>query len=97
MVKIMTLEEIKVYVRQDDDDPFLVELIDISQDYIDSMVGVTYKENTKLVNLASLLQKKLILDMYGNRGTEIPGTTKTDKIVTSILDKLGNYESTVTT
>jgi uncharacterized phage protein (predicted DNA packaging) len=93
----MTLEEIKVYVRQDDDDPFLVELIDISQDYIDSMVGVTYKENTKLVNLASLLQKKLILDMYGNRGTELPGTTKTDKIVTSILDKLGNYESTVTT
>jgi hypothetical protein len=61
------------------------------------MVGVTYKENTKLVNLASLLQKKLILDMYENRGTEIPGTTKTDKIVTSILDKLGNYESTVTT
>lgn len=42
------------------------------------------------MKLANLLQKKLIADMFENRGTEISNSTK-DTIVTTILDKLSNY------
>ncbi|MNP84829.1 hypothetical protein D3C76_1843090 [compost metagenome] len=56
------------------------------------MVGIFYKADEKAVKLATLLQKKLVNDMYENRNTEIPSNTKQDRIVTSILDKLSNYE-----
>lgn len=89
----MTLEEAKSYIRLDDeyDDTYVTELIETSQIYIDLMVGTAYKSYPNAVKLASLLQKKLISDMYDNRGTEIPSNTKQDKIVNSILDKLSNY------
>lgn len=89
----MTLQEIKDYLKIDDiyEDNFLNELIEISQIYIDSMVGAFYRIDVKAVKLASLLQKKLIADMYSNRSTEVPQNTKQDRIVTSILDKLSNY------
>lgn len=90
----MTLEDVKNYLRIDseDDDTYLSELLEVSLIYIDSMVGEDYKTNEKAVKLATLLQKKLISDMYENRGTEIPNNTKKDIIVTSILDKLSLYE-----
>lgn len=93
----MTLDDIKQYLHIDyeDEDLYLTELIEISQIYIDSMVGEDYKTDVKAVKLAELLQKKLISDMYENRGTEIASNTKKDIIVTSILDKLSNYEVTV--
>lgn len=89
----MTLEEVKNYIRVDSnyDDNFITELIEVSQIYIDSMVGVNYKTDEKAVKLSSLLQKKLISDMYDQRSTEITSNTKKDIIVTSILDKLSNY------
>lgn len=93
----MTLEEVKNYLRIDDiyEDNFLNELIEVSQIYIDSMVGEYYKQDIKAIKLANLLQKKLISDMYENRSTEIPQNTKQDRIVTSILDKLSNYTEVV--
>ena len=86
----MALEEIKDYLRISDnyEDSFIQELIEISQIYIDSMVGINYKTDTKAIKLANLLQKKLIADMYENRSTEVPQNTKQDRIVTSILDSL---------
>lgn len=89
----MTLEEVKDYLKidYDDEDSYLTELIDISLVYIDSMVGESYKTDEKAVKLSTLLQKKLMSDMYENRGTEIASNSKQDKIVTSILDKLSNY------
>lgn len=86
----MTLEEVKNYLRIDyeEDDVLLSDLIEISGEYIYSCVGETYKTDEKAKRLANLLQKKLIADMFENRGTEIPNSTKRDRIVTSILDKL---------
>lgn len=86
----MTLQEIKDYLRIDSDDEniFLTELIEISEIYITSMVGTNYKTDEKAIKLATLLQKKLISDMYENRSTEIASNTKQDRIVTSILDAL---------
>ena len=91
----MEISDIKAYLKIDDEeeDLYLQELIDISLIYIDSMVGEGYKEDTKAVKLANLLQQKLISDMHENRGTEVAGDTKADRIVVSILDKLSGYES----
>lgn len=99
----MTLEEIKEYLHIDytDEDLYLNELIDVSLIYIDSMVGESYKTDEKAVKLASLLQKKLISDMYENRGTEIASNkkiasnSKRDIIVNSILDKLSLYTEVI--
>lgn len=90
----MTLENLKLYLHIDyaDEDTYLNELIEVSGIYIDSMVGEFYKTDEKAVKLAGLLQKKLINDMYENRGTEISNNTKKDIIVTSILDKLALFE-----
>lgn len=89
----MTLEEIKAYLRIDyeDDDDILSELLIVSEEYINSCVGIGYKSDEKAMKLSKLLQKKLIYDMYEKRGTEIANNTKKDTIVITILDKLSNY------
>ena len=91
---MLTLEEAKRYLKIDfeDDDEDIESFIEAAEAYIDSMVGILYKTDEKAVKLATLLQKKLVNDMYENRNTEIPSNTKQDRIVTSILDKLSNYE-----
>jgi len=89
----ITLDTVKYHMRIDDndDDSYIGTLIEISGIYITSMVGDKYKENEKAVKLASILQLKIINDLYSSRGTEIPTGTKKDVIVTSILDKLSNF------
>ena len=89
----LTPNAVQDYLKVDDDYDvqLLNELIEVSLIYIDSMVGEAYKLDEKAVKLATLLQKKLVADMYDNRSTEIASNTKQDKIVTSILDKLSNY------
>jgi len=93
----MDLDYIKIYMRIDgnEDDPYLQDLIEISEIYIDSMVGENYKLDVKLSKLSTLLQQKLISDMYESRGTQIPSGTKTDRIVESILMKLSIAESVI--
>ncbi len=90
----MTLETVKNYLRIDsvDDDILLNTLIEVSQIYIDSCAGETYKSDIKLVKLAELLKLKIISDLYENRSTEIVSNTKKDITVTTILDKLSNAE-----
>jgi uncharacterized phage protein (predicted DNA packaging) len=89
----LTLTDTQAYLRVEDnyDNTYITELIETSQIYIESCVGTAYQTNEKAVKLAILLQKKLIADMYDQRGTEIPNNTKQDKITQSILDKLSNY------
>lgn len=89
----MTLDELKLYLRIDDDseDSFLSEILEASQIYIDSMVGEDYKTDEKAIKLATILQKKLCNDLYSSRGTTIDNDKK-DIIVNSILDKLSLYE-----
>ena len=93
MIKNMDLEILKLYLRIDDDseDIYLNELIEVSQIYIDSMVGEVYKTDEKAVKLATILQKKLCNDLYSSRGTTIDNDKK-DIIVNSILDKLALFD-----
>lgn len=95
MIVAMALEQVKNYLRIDlaEDDGDIADYIEASQIYIDSMVGEAYKADAKAVKLAEIVQRKLINDMYENRSTEVTQNTKQDRIVTSILDKLSNYES----
>jgi uncharacterized phage protein (predicted DNA packaging) len=88
------LEQAKNYLRVDctEDDADIQAYIEASQIYIDSMVGEAYKTDEKAVKLCEIVQKKLINDMYENRSTEVAQNTRQDRIVTSILDKLSNYE-----
>ena len=93
----VTLQQAKDHskIENDDENINIQILVDTSLIYIDSMVGEYYKTDEKAIKLADLLQLKLINDMYDNRSTEIAGNTKTDRIVTSILDKLSNYVAEV--
>ena len=93
----MTIDEAKSYLKidGDDEDNDVTALIENSQLYIDMMVGENYKIDPKAVKLAVLLQQKLMTDMHDNRSTEVAGNTKADRIVVSILDKLGNYEEVI--
>ncbi|WP_203522475.1 head-tail connector protein [Fusobacterium sp. IOR10] len=89
----ITLDTVKHHMRidNDDDDGYIETLIETSEIYITSMVGDKYKKDKKAIKLASILQLKIINDLYSSRGTEIQVGTKKDVIVTSILDKLSNF------
>lgn len=80
------------YLRVYDDSEYnqIKNFMAIAENYVDSMVGQGYKNDPVGVNLADILIKKLVDDMYNNRGTAIEG--KRDILVTSILDRLSIYE-----
>lgn len=88
----MTLEEAKNYLRIDDnfDDVYIESLIDTTQIYIDSCVGEAYKSNDKLVKLATLVQYKLINDLYDSKSSHIQNNMVRDRIVETIFMKLAN-------
>lgn len=91
------LQEIKDYLRVDytDDDELISGMIIQSQSYIDLMVGEDYKQNDKCLSLAEMLQRKIIEDLYNNRGSTIPVYVKRDMVMASILDVLSLYEPEV--
>lgn len=87
----MTLEEIKNYLRieHNEEDIYLENLIEESLIYIDSCVGEGYKNDLKGIKLCNILQKKLIADLYENRGTTIQiQKFSYDNITKTILSKL---------
>lgn len=92
---MVTLEQAKNYTRVDDnnDDDLILQLIEISQIYIDGLVGEEYKVEQNYVRLAELLQLLIISDMYDNRSLVVD-TKGMNKIAHSILDKLSNYTIT---
>ncbi|MDU5262755.1 MAG: head-tail connector protein [Clostridium celatum] len=88
----ITLDEIKTYLNIDLEDTYydemLTEYITASLLYIIKMSGSAWVTDGNCIKLAKILQKKLIADMFENRGTEISNSTKRDIMVTSILDSL---------
>ncbi|WP_017416770.1 head-tail connector protein [Clostridium tunisiense] len=90
----MTLEEVKSYLRvdYDEDNNYITDLIEISEIYIDECCGTNYKVIPNGAKLASLVQRKLIYDMYENRATTISENIKRDKIVETIFNKLSLME-----
>ncbi len=97
----LTLEEVKAYLRvgYDEDDAEISQLIEVANAYIDSCVGKAYKKRAnygsdedykKGLNLSALIQKKIIKDMYDERGQTVSNNTKNSNIVITILDTLSN-------
>lgn len=93
----LTLQEVKSFLRVDfeEDDAYINMLINISETYLDIQVGVNYKNDTKLTELAKILKLKYISDMYENRGTTIATSTKTDSFINSILIQLSLVGDTI--
>lgn len=92
----ISLEEVKVYLNIDLDDTYydqlLMEYISVSFIYVVKMVGSAWMNDEICIKLCKILQKKLIADLFENRGTEISNATKRDVMVTSILDTLSLFE-----
>ncbi len=91
----MTLQEAKDYLKIDftDDDMYIQTLVDTTQTYIDKCCGEAYKTEDKLVKLATLVQYKLVNDLYDNRG--FIDNVKNDRVVDTIFMTLSNYTETV--
>lgn len=93
----MTLEEVKNYLRIDDnfDDIYIQSLIDTTQIYIDECVGENYKNYEKLVKLATLVQFKLISDLYDSKSSYVQNNMVRDRIVETIFEKLSNADEVI--
>lgn len=89
---MLILNDVKNYLKVDspDDDEFILQLIEVSEIYIDSLVGTGYKSDSKAVRLANLLQLLIISNMYDNRSLTVDEGSM-NKIAHSILDKLSNF------
>lgn len=83
---MIDLTRVKEYLRidYDDSDIELNNLIEISEIYVDEMVGINYKTNEKLLKLADIAKLNIIQNLYDNKNTNF----KTNKIVNSILNRL---------
>lgn len=83
---MLDLNRVKEYLRidYDDSDIELNDLIEISEIYVDEMVGKNYKTNDKLLKLAEIAKLNIIQNLYDNKNTDF----KTNKIVNSILNRL---------
>lgn len=92
---MITLEDMKRYLNVDDDydDKLINELMEVAEIYINSCVGVYYKNSELGLKLSAILIKKLVADMYENRGTTITSTNipRPDRISMTILDSLANF------
>ena len=95
---VMTLEEIKTYLRVDgtDDDTLISSLMLAAANYINGMTGKTkvmvgkVEGNIMADELYILTNKLIIAHWYENRGVEIPGNlTK----ISHSIDALVNHIS----
>lgn len=94
-IKFITLEEIKTYLNIDLEDTYydtmLTEYITASLIYIIKNAGEGWIADEHCICLAKILQKKLITDMFENKGTEISNSTKRDVMVNTILEILASF------
>ena len=84
---MLTLGEVKNFLRIDheDDDVFLVMLIEASEEYIYNATGKTYEGN----KLAKILKLTLISDWYENRTINVENRkSKIRPVIESILTQL---------
>lgn len=93
----MTLQEAKNYLRIDDtfDDNYIQSLIDTTEIYIDECCGSVYKTDEKLVKLSTLVQYKLINDLYDSKSSYVQNNMVRDRIVETIFEKLSNAEEVI--
>lgn len=89
---MLEIEEVKQYIQVDTkfDDELIKQLIEQAEIYIDSCVGEEYKKFPNKVKMANLLIKKVVSDLYDNRGLDLKNKSGYDSISNTILDLLSN-------
>ncbi|MCR6515808.1 head-tail connector protein [Clostridium sp. LY3-2] len=89
---MLGIEEVKQYIQVDTkfDDELIKQLIEQAEIYIDSCVGEEYKNFPNKVKMANLLIKKVVSDLYDNRGLDLKNKSGYDSISNTILDLLSN-------
>lgn len=91
---IIDILDIKKYLNIDIsdtyEDDYLKELLAVAECYIEFCCGIGYKKRPEGLYLSDLLIKKLVSDMYENRGTMIANNAKRDIMVGTMLDALAN-------
>lgn len=91
---MVSLEEAKNYLRVSEDnervDNEIQDYIQQAGIYIDSCCGLAYKKYDDKVNLADLLVKKIVNDLYENAGMILEKKVGYDRISETILDILAN-------
>ncbi|WP_349401355.1 head-tail connector protein [Clostridium perfringens] len=89
---MISLDEMKQYLRVDyeDDDSLIESFIKHAQSYIDSCCGESYKKYSDKVDLANLLIKRMVKDMYDNRGSYLENKKTPDRMTDTILELLSN-------
>ncbi|MHB9945619.1 DNA packaging protein [Clostridium botulinum] len=87
---IVTLEEVKMYCRIDDDEEdFLLELlIKNAEDYIEDAVKPISNMSDKLKEKSKLLALVLISDWYDNRSLNMKTSEKVRYSITSLLNQM---------
>ena len=94
---MVSLSDIKTYLNIDEGDMYyddlLSSLLDVANIYVEKCVGTGYKLSEQGIKLANILIRKLVVDMFENRGSTIDNNIKQDRIVTSILEVLSNEYS----
>lgn len=94
---MVSLSDIKTYLNIDESDTYyddlLSSLLEVANIYVEKCVGIGYKSSEKGIKLANILIRKLVVDMFENRGSTVTNNIKQDRIVTSILEVLSNEYS----
>lgn len=87
------LEEVKNNLRiyDNEDDVEISGLIEAAESYIVGCVGETFKNYEQALPIFKTLVKKVVADLYENRGMNVDGNIKRDGIVTTMLEKLASY------
>lgn len=94
---MVSLSDIKTYLNIDEGDMYyddlLSSLLEVANIYVEKCVGIGYKSSEQGIKLANILIRKLVVDMFENRGSTVTNNIKQDRIVTSILEVLSNEYS----
>lgn len=91
----MTLEDVKRHIRvdYDDDDIDIETFIAQAEILVDKCCGTGYKNDEKGLKIAELLYKKIVNDMYENRGMTVNNGSRRDNITTDLFDVLSLFGS----
>lgn len=91
---MVNLKDMKDYLRVDsnEEDILIQDLIDASIIYIDECCGNAYKTIDNKIKLADIVVKKLVADMYEDRGSNNEGNIKQNRTVTTILEVLADKD-----
>lgn len=102
MDELLTLEEVKQFLRIDfeDDDDYINSLITTTRVYIEQCVGTFWKDYTDGIAIFKILSKKLIFNLYENRDRDVIASEKStienkNSVYTNMITLLSIFQEKV--